>query len=174
MVFGGGRNPKLSGVTWICLYTLTALHPQSQWTFLKICGDVGGEQKEREWKKNQEGKAMKKTRKKLHKTAQIALLHRVTPIWERDILSTSSKNMMWLRHPEESRKCDAQLPTKGSPTWAAMIHSGRGRSHREQLSHGLLSQWSARDSRPKQKEARAAAWDNRGHMWYPSETLRDS
>lgn len=39
------------------------------------------------------------------------------PNWERDILSTSSKNMMCLWYSEASRKCDAQLPTKESPTW---------------------------------------------------------
>lgn len=84
---------------------------------------------------------MSKNRKKLHKTAHKTLLHHVTPVWERDILATSSKNMMQLWHPTESRKCDAQVPTRGSHTSAAMIHSGRrGGSYGEQPNHGLLSQ----------------------------------
>lgn len=44
---------------------------------------------------------------------------------------------MWLWHPEDSRKCDAQLPPKGPHTLASNSDtSQRGGTHGEQLSRG--------------------------------------
>lgn len=82
---------------------------------------------------------------------------------------------MWLWRPENSRKCDAQLPSKESrtPARSSGTQPKRWNPRRAAQSSAPRSSEMPRTRGLCRRKPEQQGKKYRGHMWFPSETMWD-